>query len=415
MHRKNTRRWHKLLSVSSILFFFSAALFIPTATAAPTPPDVTGLYSSDYSKAVTPTFYIDFNLNVNDLKSEDFYVTGTSTGCLIGSIPSVYAFSFGFQVSNCSDGTVVLNLKANSVYTSEGAWGPAQDYVGTPMQLDRTPLELTFDALPPKITAPEMQWKVFSTHVARTVDYSKVELVGCSLDWIQEDTDGVTLMTSNCQQGSTAQLKLLPGFITDRFQNTAPAEILVTATIPILLDGVPVVTPTPSPTSSPTAAPTASPTATPEPTPSPTATVTDPTASVVAVIPPTDPPAPPTVQEPITQPEPVGPEPVLQPEPEFVLQSPTLDTPITNTANRIKPVKVQTQPLMAIPAEPAIEAKPAEQPPLEIVPVAEVVPEPKFNWQPIGYLAIAVGASAGAVGGGLLLKKYVRVRRLKFS
>ncbi|MEY4618706.1 MAG: hypothetical protein RL101_892, partial [Actinomycetota bacterium] len=51
----------------------------------------------------------------------------------------------------------------------------------------------------------------------------------------------------------------------------------------------------------------------------------------------------------------------------------------------------------------------------EIVPVAEVVPEPKFNWQPIGYLAIAVGASAGAVGGGLLLKKYVRVRRLKFS
>jgi hypothetical protein len=62
-------------------------------------------------------------------------------------------------------------------------------------------------------------------------------------------------------------------------------------------------------------------------------------------------------------------------------------------------------------AEPVEVVRPA---PL-VKPVIEVTAEPTFNWQPIGYLALAVGGAAAAVGGGLLLQRIVKVRRLKFS
>ncbi len=394
---------------------------MPSAYAAPTPPDITGLYSSDYSKELTPVFYIDFNLNVNDLKSEDFYVTGTSTGCIIGSIPSVYAFSFGFQVSNCSDGTVVLNLKANSVYSSEGAWGPLEDYAGTPMQLNRTPLVLTLGDYPVKITTAEMQWKVFGSHSVRSIDYSKVELTGCTIDYISQDVDGATVMASACQHGASAELKLLPGFYRDYFQNLAPAEVMTASAIPIVLDNPPVIEPSPTPTATPTPepTPTASPTATAQPTPSPTAPVSESSASVVTTNPPTEPPAPPTeppasptVQEAVTEVAPSDPEPLSQPEPALELDE---DQPVVRPLVRFEPVTTQAEPLPVSPIEPLVEVMPHVKTPIEVIPLNETFSEPAFDWQLIGYLAIAIGSTSAAVGGGLLLKRHVRVRRLKFS
>jgi hypothetical protein len=64
---------------------------------------------------------------------------------------------------------------------------------------------------------------------------------------------------------------------------------------------------------------------------------------------------------------------------------------------------VETPPVVLVPPQPIA------------IPAIETETKPSFNWQPIGYLAISVGAAAGAVGGGLLLQRMVRVRRLRFN
>jgi hypothetical protein len=53
--------------------------------------------------------------------------------------------------------------------------------------------------------------------------------------------------------------------------------------------------------------------------------------------------------------------------------------------------------------------------PIVITPAIEPEVKANFNWQPIGYLAIAVGGAAAAVGGALTLQRMVKVRRLRFG
>jgi hypothetical protein len=81
---------------------------------------------------------------------------------------------------------------------------------------------------------------------------------------------------------------------------------------------------------------------------------------------------------------------------------------------------VQVRKAIAVPVPSPVtpvDAQPAAiEPPAPIVqPAIEAEAKPEFNWQPIGYLALAVGGAAAAVGGGLLIQRTMKVRRLKFS
>jgi hypothetical protein len=90
--------------------------------------------------------------------------------------------------------------------------------------------------------------------------------------------------------------------------------------------------------------------------------------------------------------------------------------PIAITRSKIVQVRkeIATPAVIAepIPEQPAI----VDPPGLPIaVPAIETSTPPSFNWQPIGYAAMVIGTAAGAVGGGILLQRITKVRRMKFS
>ena len=362
MHRKKIRRWHKLLSVSAVISFIVGSSLVSGANAQMNPPSTDGVYGPAYSTQDVITMYLDIDQNVHDFKSDDLTFRGTATGCVISTIPDVFAFSFGFQISGCSDGTVSYDLRKNAFFNADGVWGPTNQVNGYLTTIDRQLFSISINPNAVEESSEILTWEVLTNHQVKTIDQSKVILdgLGCVFSSSEIKTPtGFLVHVSNCQHGTTTTISLAPSAVTDYFGQSAPANGRTSFPY-VVQQGVTALAPAPTP----------SPTATPTPTPTPTATLSDPTASLVTVNPPTDPPAPPTAQEQITPTEPVGPEPVHQPEP--VLQpEPALQVELPILAPKIvRKVKPQQTP-----AAPVIEVLPQEEslPQAQPVPV-EIVP-----------------------------------------
>lgn len=458
MHRLKTRRWHKLLSVSGIIVAVFGMVAMPMANAQPGGPRPDGIYGPSFSKMDYQVQYVDFPENVAGLESTDFLITGTATGCVIGPIPNVVAYSFGIMVTGCSDGVYRLTLKAESVSYPGGPTGPTYQYRGSDTTIDRTPLQVIFQNTPVEVSTPFLQWEIAINHpFAPQSTYDLTVLgSGCSITTVQTTTFGLSVAVDGCVDGTQAGLVVNPNFIMDYFENVGPVEPvasrLVQVTYPV---AIPEPTPAPTasaeqtPPSSPTPDPVASPaptpveTATPAPTPSatptaePTPTLTpSETPQAVVVAPAPEPPAPPTpptqpvppvVQappEPEPEPEPV-PQPQPQPEPEpeptvqqeplpevsdvLVMSQPMIAELFTGREATVKPIAL-VQEVQVEEPEPEILRETAP-----IIPVIETSATPSIDWQPIGNIAIGLGGTAATVGVAIYLKRVVRVRRLKFS
>jgi hypothetical protein len=429
MHRKKIRRWHKLLSASGIIVAVFGMLYVPAANAQLGGPIPDGIYGPSFSKDDAQILYLDFPNNIVGLQTSDLYITGSATGCVIDQIPAIVGFSFGVWVRGCSDGYYNVNLKAESVAYQNGKTGPTVDYVGAQTIVDRTPLQLGFQNVPMQVTSTSLEWQITSNHLMVYLPSYDFSLTGggCNLISTTPMTYGLSVMVDGCQPGVNASLTLNPNSIQDRFGNQGPAVAITSSPVKI---NIAVPTPTPTPTSSPaptstpspTATPTpsvspsmtpiASPTAIPTPTPSVSASPSDPPVSVAVAAPPIDPPAPPTAPEPQV----IAPV-VSQPDPAQTVVEPAVGlTPIAMVRNHIVQVRKAIAVPLPVPVTP-VDAQPAViEPPAPIVqPAIETQVKPEFNWQPLGYLAIAAGSAAAVVGGGLLIQRMMRVRRLKFS
>jgi hypothetical protein len=432
MHRKKIRRWHKLLSVSGIIVAIFGMLYVPMANAVTSVPTVLGIYGNDFSSAQTQTEYVDFESDIVGLEVADFYFSGTATGCKVLSVPAVKAFSFSLQVGGCSEGSYFMHLKANSVAFENGVTGPTADFKGDPTQINRSPLSGTFENVPAQFDSTRMQW-LFSTNqrIAPNPPYDfTVSGAGCFVAETGLVTTGMTIVVDGCKPGETVSLTINANALKSVYGNLGPVAAVASPAVPIVMPQAATPTPTVTPTASPTATPTASPTASPipsvspfaaptePPTPTPTASPSasaapsDAPASVAVTIPPTDPPTPPVV---VLQ-EPISPN-VSDAEPVFAESEPSVSlAPIAITRSKIVQVRKEiAMPVVIaepIPEQPAI----ADTPALPIaVPAIETSTPPSFNWQPIGYAAMVIGTAAGAVGGGILLQRITKVRRMKFS
>ena len=98
MHRKKTRRWHKLLSVSGIIVAVFGMFYVPAANAQLGGPAPDGLYGPTFSKDDNQIWYLDLPNNAVGFENTDLYVTGTATGCKIDSIPNMVVSAL---VSGC--------------------------------------------------------------------------------------------------------------------------------------------------------------------------------------------------------------------------------------------------------------------------------------------------------------------------
>lgn len=429
MHRKKIRRWHKLLSVSGIIVAVFGMLYVPAANAQLGGPTPDGIYGPSYSKDDIQMLYLDFPNNIVGLETSDLYITGTSTGCVIDPIPAVTAFSFGVWVRGCSDGFYNVNLKAESIAYQNGKTGPDIDYLGSQITVDRTNLTLQFINVPLAVSSASFEWQVAFNHPIVYTPYYNISLggAGCGLQSTSPTSYGLSIVVYGCLPGANATLIFNAQAIQDRYGTLGPQTTTTSPTVLVnysapapLPSPTPALTPTASPSLNPTAspmpsvspslAPTASPTITPSVAPTSNPSPSDPPASVAVINPPTDPPAPPAA----IQPEPAPPV-VSDPAPTIVETESTVSlAPIPVTRAKIVQVRkaIAKTEVVELPEE-AVDPV-ITNPPI-VMPAIETEVRPSFNWQPIGYLALAVGGAAAAVGGGLLLQRMARVRRLKFS
>jgi hypothetical protein len=100
----------------------------PTAAIAP-PATPTSAATLDYA--------LTFSEPVTGLVAGDFTRTGTATGCTVGA-PSGSGAAYSVAVTGCSEGTVILALKANSVADGQSNTGPASDVIAASVTIDRT-------------------------------------------------------------------------------------------------------------------------------------------------------------------------------------------------------------------------------------------------------------------------------------
>ena len=85
-------------------------------------------------------YFLSFNRDVSGIAATDFVNTGTAVDCIINPRSSAYTLggsSVPIFVSNCSEGTVLLTLTANSVVTSSGT-GPGVDFAASLVTINRT-------------------------------------------------------------------------------------------------------------------------------------------------------------------------------------------------------------------------------------------------------------------------------------
>lgn len=453
MHRKKIRRWHKLLSASVIIVALFGAIVAPSAYAQVGGPRPMGIYGPSFSKENVQVQYIDFSNDIMGLEPSDLFITGTVTGCVIEDFPTMSGFSFGILITGCSDGILALGLKAESVAYFDGKTGPTSNYVGMETLIDRTPLVMNFLNLPAEFNSSSIEMQVIMNHPIYPGGPYQVSVSGdgCSLVSVSEIPDGLSILIDGCANGANVGATLAAMAVRDVFGNLGPATQLLPPLVPVILpmpvdtatpaptvnpDPVPSASATPEPTPPPvidqaitstvdrvpaatpepsaSASPTSSPTPTPTPSPSASASVSpiqsDSPPSVAVTMPPTDPPAPPVV----VQQEPIAPE-VSDAEPVFAESEPSVSLPpIAISRSKIVQVRKEIAKPVAI-AEPITE-QPAIVDRLPIaVPAIETSTPPSFNWQPIGYAAMVIGTAAGAVGGGILLQRITKVRRMKFS
>ncbi|HEY8870653.1 MAG TPA: SdrD B-like domain-containing protein [Candidatus Limnocylindrales bacterium] len=110
----------------------------PSATVVLEAASDTGTSSIDNITNVDTLAYdATFSEPVTGLSSTSFTVTGTASGCVVGS-PSGGPMAYAVSLTNCSEGTVILTLQANAATDAASNTGPTAAVVATTVTIDRT-------------------------------------------------------------------------------------------------------------------------------------------------------------------------------------------------------------------------------------------------------------------------------------
>jgi spore germination protein YaaH len=100
----------------------SVATFAPTASV---------------TKSGSVTWKLVFGAAIGNLSAADFSRSGTATACVIAR-PAGAAASWTLTLTGCSQGTVVLTLKARTVFDAVSNWGPVAAVSAPTVRIDRS-------------------------------------------------------------------------------------------------------------------------------------------------------------------------------------------------------------------------------------------------------------------------------------
>ena len=178
---------------------------------------------SSPSNAVSPVFNITFGQSITGLTADDFTISGTATNCYVSLLTGSGA-SYAATVAGCSDGTIALTLKADSV--TGNAIGPVRAVNTTPITLDRTLPELNTLTKQPSSNDTIIYRAVFTESVSGLAGDSTDWLVkgdGCSISSLTGSALEYTITLTGCLDGHLAGLVLNSLSVIDTAGNIGPS------------------------------------------------------------------------------------------------------------------------------------------------------------------------------------------------
>lgn len=175
------------------------------------------------SKATSPVFNIAFGQSVTGLTADDFVISGTAQGCYISTLTGSGA-NYSAAVSGCSDGTITLTLKADTVFGN--AIGPVRSYSTTLITLDRTVPEIGSLTKQPSSNSLIIYKAIFSEPVTGLAADNTDWLVkgnGCVIQSMTGSGAQYTITISSCVDGDLAGLVLNSLAVQDAAGNIGPS------------------------------------------------------------------------------------------------------------------------------------------------------------------------------------------------
>jgi hypothetical protein len=395
-----------------------AGIFMAPASANSAPS--VDMFWADVSRTNQPTltFYLMTNSTIKNLEASDFYVFGSATGCVVDDGFSQASFHV-VTVRGCSDGTVALQLGANSVSDLSLNWGPSQGVASDFTTIDRTLPVFSFDPTLTSATDPSFNLTASVSEQVELVDALMSPTVsgnGCSLSGVSIAAEKYTFAISGCMAGAESQVTIYANSYKDATGNLGPAQNVVSQVVKVQAAVISLPIASPSPTPTPTTFASPLPLASPTPTVSPTPEVT--VAAPAVTLPPIEPPP---------VPEPPAPNPVINPEAEAfvpmapiasirVIESTASSSPAASLAPRRAASVAQPQPI-----QPETLTNPLPAPKTEVIaepepqaPVRASAPVANLGW--VMPAASVTSIALGAVAGGLLVRsRLARKSRLRVA
>ncbi|MFM2373198.1 MAG: hypothetical protein RJA75_94 [Actinomycetota bacterium] len=178
---------------------------------------------SSPSKATSPVFNIAFGQSVTGLTADDFVISGTAQGCYISTLTGSGA-NYAAAVTGCSDGTITLTLKADTVFGN--AIGPVRSYSTTLITLDRTVPEIGSLTKQTSSNSLIIYKAIFSEPVSGLVADNTDWLVkgnGCVIQSMTGSGAQYTITISSCVDGELAGLVLNSLAVQDAAGNIGPS------------------------------------------------------------------------------------------------------------------------------------------------------------------------------------------------
>lgn len=412
MHRKQIRRWHKLFAASASLIAILAGVFMAPASANGAP--AVNMFWADVSRTNQSvlTFYLMTNVTIKNLEASDFYVFGTATGCTVDESFSQSSFHV-VTVRGCSDGTVAVQLGANSVSDLSLNWGPAEGFASDFTNIDRTSPVFSFDQTLTSSTDPSFNLMAVASEQVQIVDALMSPTVsgnGCSLSGVSIAAEKYTFAITGCMFGADSQVTIYANSYKDATGNLGPTQNVVSPVVKVQAAVLPL--PTASPSTSPSPAPT--PTSSPTPAATPTASPTPDATPVAIAQPPIEPPPAPEPQAPNPEAEAVVP---MAPNYSIrAIESGASSNAVAPPAPRRAVSVAQPQPI-----QPETLTNPLPAPKTEVIaepeppaPVRASAPVANMEW--VMPAASVASITLGAVAGGLLVRsRLARKPRLRVA
>ena len=188
-------------------------------------PSVTSFTTpSSPSNSANPSFNITFGQSVTGLTADDFTISGTANNCYVSLLTGSGA-SYTATLAGCSDGTVSLTLKADTV--TGNAVGPIRAVSTTPITLDRTLPELNTLVKQPSTNDLVVYKATFTETVTGLAGDSNDWLVkgdGCVISSLTGSGTDYTITLSGCLDGHLAGLVLNSMSVIDTAGNLGPSS-----------------------------------------------------------------------------------------------------------------------------------------------------------------------------------------------